>query len=305
MDTSSAMENRAHMICCVSCGIAGGDDITLKDCDNCDLVKYCGVKCQKDHRPKHEEECMKRAAELRDEILFKQPESSHLGDCPICCLPLPIDNQKSILMSCCSKMICGGCDVANQMRELERSIQQKCPFCRKALPETNEEVNERLMKRIEANDPVAMCEMGAERYDERDYKTAFEYWTRAAVLGDIEAHFELSCLYDKGEGVGKDEKRELYHLTEAAIGGHPGARHNLGFMEKGSGRMDRAVKHYIIAAKLGSDDSLKIVKNLYKDGDVSKNDFAAALDGHYAAVNATMSPQREEAAKYFADLNEG
>jgi hypothetical protein len=38
--------------------------------------------------------CKKRAAELRDEILFKQPENTHLGDCPICFLPLSLDLEK-------------------------------------------------------------------------------------------------------------------------------------------------------------------------------------------------------------------
>ena len=35
-------------ICCPSCGIAEVDDIKLKDCDDCDLVKYCSDKCQQD-----------------------------------------------------------------------------------------------------------------------------------------------------------------------------------------------------------------------------------------------------------------
>ena len=84
---------------CASCGTAGGDEIKLKNCTACYLVRYCSVKCQKDHRPKHRKECKKRAAELEDEILFKQPESSNFGDCPICCLPLPLDPQKYILTS--------------------------------------------------------------------------------------------------------------------------------------------------------------------------------------------------------------
>jgi len=36
--------------------------------------------------------------ELRDEILFRQPESTHDGDCPICFLPLPVDGKKSNIM---------------------------------------------------------------------------------------------------------------------------------------------------------------------------------------------------------------
>jgi len=58
--------------------------VLRKTCDGCKSVRYCSVKCLTDHRSQHKRECKKRAAELRDEILFKQPESSHKGDCPIC-----------------------------------------------------------------------------------------------------------------------------------------------------------------------------------------------------------------------------
>eukprot|EP00986_Skeletonema_menzelii_P010535 scaffold5150_cov133-Skeletonema_menzelii.AAC.9 len=292
-------ENEADekMLCCASCGKAQRDNITLKKCTACHLVKYCSVKCQKEHRPQHKRECKKRAAELRDEILFNQPVSSHYGDCPICCLPLSIDIKKSILTSCCSKHICEGCNFANQKREFEGKLQRKCPFCRKAVPKTKEEFNKRLMKRVEANDPFAMCQMGTKRYNEGDFKTAFKYWTKAAALGDAVAHYQLSILYHNGQGVEKDEKKQLHHLEEAAIGGDPMARHSLGCLEKEKGRVDKAVKHFIIAAKLGHDKSLESVKNLYKAGYVSKDDVAAALRGHQAAVDATKSPQRDEAAK--------
>ena len=155
------------------------------------------------------------------------------------------------------------------------------------------------MKRVEASDPVAMRYIGTERCDKGDYRGAFKYWTKAAALGDVAAHYQLSCLYHEGKGVEKDEKKEMHHLKEAVIGGHPMARDNLGCMEGENGRMDRAVKHFIIAAKLGHDNALKSVKNLYKEGYVSKDDFAAALRGHHAAIEATKSPQREEAIKFF------
>ena len=41
-------------------------------------------------------------------------------------------------------------------------------------------------------------------------------------------------------------------------------------------------------------------KVLYKAGVVSKDDFAAALRGHHAAITATKSPQREEAYEFIA-----
>ena len=296
---AASCEGGERMMFCASCGVVEGDDIKLKRCTACHLVKYCGVKCQKDHRPTHKRECKKRAAELRDEILFKQPESSHLGDCPICCLPLPIDRSESTLMNCCSKCVCDGCNIANQKREFEEGkLQAKCPFCRKAAPNTNEEIIVQRMKRIEANDPVAMCEMGTERCGKGDYTTAFGYYSRAAALGVVQAHYHLSILYHEGKGVEKDEKMEQHHKEQAAIGGHPEARYNLGCVENKNGTLDRAVKHFIIAAKLGFDISLEAVKNAYKAGLVSKEDFAAALCGYQAAIEATKSPQREEATAF-------
>jgi len=89
---------------CASCGImAEVDAVQLKKCADCDLVKYCSEKCQGEHKLQHEEACKKRAAELRDELLFKQPESSHRGDCPICMMPLPLDLTKSITKGCSAK----------------------------------------------------------------------------------------------------------------------------------------------------------------------------------------------------------
>ena len=54
----------------------------------------------------------------------------------------------------------------------------------------------------------------------------------------------------------------------------------------------------MIAANLGWDESIQELKECCKDGLVSKNDFAAALRAHHAAVNETKSPQREIAAAW-------
>ncbi len=295
---SAAVEEK-ELVLCASCGVAGGYDIKLKKCTACYLVRYCSVKCQKEHRPKHKKECKKRAAELRDELLFKEPESSCFGDCPICFLPQSIDPEKLVLMACCGKHICNGCSYANQMREIEGRLLPKCPFCRKTMPVTKEDWNGRLLNRVEANDPVAICRMGAIRCEEGDYEAAVDYWTKAAALGYVLAHNDLAILYDSGQGVEKDEKKILYHTEQAAIGGHPGARHNLGCVEDDNGRMDRAVKHWIIAANLGYANSLDALKELYKEGHVSKEDYATALSGYQSAIEAIKSPQREAATQFY------
>ena len=148
------------MMCCACCGKAEVDEINLRKCNACKSVRYCSVKCQKGHWPQHKKAC-KKAAELRDEVLFKQPESTHHEDCPICCLPLLMDTHYSI-MSCCGKKVCSGCADANTIRELAGSLEHSCPFCRHPSPKSSAEAMTNLMKRIEANDPAANCEMGTE-----------------------------------------------------------------------------------------------------------------------------------------------
>eukprot|EP00985_Skeletonema_marinoi_P004684 scaffold2027_cov148-Skeletonema_marinoi.AAC.13 len=160
------------------------------------------------------------------------------------------------------------------------------------------------MKRVAANDPVAMTQLGITRENEGDCDSAFGLWTKAAELGDAIAHYYLSLFYAKGEGVEADQAKKIYHLEEAAIAGHPQSRHNLGYYEMRSERYDRGVKHWIIAANLGYDEAMQMLKECYKAGVVhgqevvSKEEFAAALRAHQAAVDATKSPQREEAAEY-------
>ena len=81
-------------------------------------------------------------------------------------------------------------------------------------------------------------------------------------------------------------KKAVYHFEQAAIGGHPGARDDLALHEMNNGRFERVVKHYIIAANLGCDTSLQCIKDLFVRGIVSKEDYAAALRGYQAAVDA-------------------
>jgi len=284
---------------CASCGSAEVDDIKLKECDAaCKLVRYCSDACEKDHRPQHEQDCKERVAELRDELLFKQPESSHLGDCPICFIPIPLD--KYDISACCSKVLCDGCDYTNQLREAKQSLERKCPFCRAPVPATQKGVVSQNMKRVEANDPVAMRFWGWMNHFNGDYTTAFEYWTKAAELEDAVAHYQLSVMYHEWCGVEKDMEKKVHHLEQAAIAGHPAARYNLGNHEGRNGRIDRAVKHWIIAANLGDEDSIQRLKQCYADGKVSKEDFAAALRAHHAAVEAMKSPQREAAEREFS-----
>ena len=172
-------------------------------------------------------------------------------------------------------------------------------ICREPAVDGKEENEKKAMKRVKANDPNALRQMGAIRHHEGDYETALEYYTKAAELGDAAAHYHLGLVYRQGKGVEKDEEKVIYHYEKAAIGGHPKARHNLGAIEEDNGNTERAVKHLIIAAKLGFDLSMKMLWGLYSAGKITKEELDVTLRGHQAAIDETKSAQREAAEAYY------
>lgn len=182
------------------------------------------------------------------------------------------------------------CSCQPEARGTRSTDAKKCPFCRHVLPKSKQQVYKNyLAKRAEANDPAALYRLGMKRFREGNYPAAFEYYSKA--------HYELSVMY-QGQGIDVDEKKSLHHSEEAAIGGHPIARYNLGCNEMANGRYDRAVKHWIIAASLGEEDSLENMKLAYQDGFISRDDLAAALRAYQATIDDMKSPQRDEAEEH-------
>eukprot|EP00984_Skeletonema_dohrnii_P037014 scaffold38615_cov155-Skeletonema_dohrnii-CCMP3373.AAC.4 len=121
--------------------------------------------------------------------------------------------------------------------------------------------------------------MGSIRFNDGDYETAFEYWTKATGLRDVGSHYNLSLLYKKGLGVEKDKKNQLHHLEAAAIGGDHVERNDLAIVEWNNGKHERAIKHWIIAATLGDDNAAKYLRERYVGGLVCKEDLLL-LFGH-------------------------
>ena len=154
------------------------------------------------------------------------------------------------------------------------------------------------MKRVKANDPLAMCEEGRHQNKKGYYSKAFMCFSKSAELGHADAYYRLAWLYQRGHGVEKDEGNYIHHLEEAAIGGHPRARVLLGIHEYNKNNLNRAVKHWIIAARQGDDESIKALMQGFKEGYVEKEVLAAAFRAHKVAVDATKSPERIEAEAF-------
>ena len=283
---------------CANCGKHGSGTVKLKDCTACRLVKYCGVDCQKAHRKQHKKACKQRAAELIDEKLYSQGHERPEEDfCPICTLPIPLPMQKhSVFYVCCMKMICKGCKIAaNKMRGMN-----DCPFCRTQDPGNDADKLSMVQARVEKKDPEAIyhlggyCMNGGRLGVQKDMRRAVELWTEAAVLGSIKALHSLGISYHYGDGVQQDEVKGIHFYMKAAMRGHVESRFNLGGIEAEKGDHDRAVRHFVISAKMGHNRSLEIIKKAFLAGLATKEQYAEALKGYQDAVEGMKSHDRDE-----------
>ena len=132
---------------------------------------------------------------------------------------------------------------------------------------------------------------------EKDVERAFELWTEAAELGSISAHFELGRSYYNGDGVGQDTAKGVGHWQHAAMKGDVESRKALGDAEYNAGNYHLAVKHFLISAKMGDKDSVDVIKEMFTDKIVTKEQYAEALRGYQDALEETKSHQREEAIR--------
>ena len=110
------------------------------------------------------------------------------------------------------------------------------------------------------------------------------------------AYYHVGNAYRTGEGVERDEKKAKYYYELAVMGGDIYARHNLGSVEEIAGNTSRAMKHWMISAAAGHDNSLKEIRQLFSSGRATKDDFEKALRAHKEAKDEMKSDQREAAA---------
>ena len=291
---------------CANCGKEGSD--VTNTCNKCKSVMYCNAACKKKHRSKHKKACERRAAELHDEKLFKQPPLEE--DCPICFMRLPMMPSGQTYMACCGKVICSGCIYTVQSRAYEAGRSEEdeiCPFCRTPAPSTDEECIKQFKKRMEMNDANAILSQGGHYFNglyglPQNHAKALELWHRAAKLGNADANYNIGNAYYNGTAVERDMKKAIYYTELAAMGGDVNARCNLGGAEGNKGNMERALKHFMIAVRSGCADSLEYIKRLYSKGHATKDDYTNALRSYQAYVDEIKSDQRDKAAA-FIDRN--
>lgn len=165
---------------------------------------------------------------------------------------------------------------------------------------------ERTIKRVKMNDAEAIFTLGSFYRSgayglTQDHTKALQLNHQAAELGYVNAYNSIGYAYSNGEGVEVDEKKARHYYELAAMGGSIPARFNLGINEEEAGNTERALKHYMIAVKRGSTESLNGIKVLYSSGHATKGDYTKALQSYQEYLSEIKSPQRDEAAETYED----
>lgn len=176
-----------------------------------------------------------------DDSLFDTPPP--MPDCPICFLPLPIEDNAYTNKPCCGQTVCGGCEQAHWKT---MGADKTCPFCRAPESRPLAETMILVRKRVELNDAENTFCLGcfyANGWNglPKD-KKAFELYLRAADLGSLRACTNVSFEYEMGEVTEIDEDKARHYLEKGAKLGQVKARHKLGYVaagaEKGDGEFD-------------------------------------------------------------------
>ena len=246
-----------------------------------------------------------RYIDISDEKLFADPPPKE--DCPICMLPMPfatgLCDVRKTYHSCCGKTICEGCIVASMLEVFKGNLKELCAFCRIPSSSSDKEEVKRFERRMKLNDPEAFRMLGdaylkGELGLIKNSKKAVELWKQAAELGSLDGYFCLATAYRLGDGVEKDLETAIYYYKLAAIGGCEYARNSLALIEYENGNIGRAMKHFLISARCGHDDSLHNVGEGYKAGYVTRDDYTSTLRTYQHSCDEIKSEGRMKATKF-------
>ena len=117
----------------------------------------------------------------------------------------------------------------------------------------------------------------------------------------------LGAAYSHGKGVEQDDAKSAEFYEKAAMQGHADSRQNLGNHEGRKGNNDRAVRHFLISAKMGHKLSVEQIKRMFTAGGAINRVFMAGiatneqcargLKGYHDSVEETKTHDRDKAKR--------
>ena len=220
-------------------------------------------------------------------------------ECPICLIPLPINENEIRFKICCGKCICNGCDYKQQMNDKKKGIQKhemKCAFCCQPQSTNTNKALKKLMKR---KNPTAFITMS---YQYLQGEGVFQSNTKslellicAAELGKADAYGMIASSYEHGIAVELNMSKALEFYEVAAKKGSIPAHRWIAEIQNRNGNVDEGIKHYKVVACAGDKEAMDALMKCYKHELVTKEDLSQTLRVYQASSNAMKSKDRDDA----------
>lgn len=223
-------------------------------------------------------------------------------ECPICMLPMPpFDLQKAevIYLTCCGKTICCGCMMSRDIVDMKEPTEngRSCPFCRR---KPGGDPVEKNMKLAKAGYCMSMFVLGNYYFDglvglKEDKREALKWYHKAMDAGSAVAALKIYKIYKYGDGIERDKAQSIYYLQKAADLGLPSGCFILAahFMEMHN--IWASMLYLRKAAICGSEvpSIFKALQQGYREGYITKDEYAATLREHQEVINEMKSESRE------------
>ena len=109
---------------------------------------------------------------------------------------------------------------------------------------------------------------------------------------------ETVVLFDDGPAPFPDEVLMMKYSEEGVRRGHYSCRELLADHANQSGNQEEAIRQYMMAACSGHETMMENVMRYYRQGFLSKDDFATTLRAHKAANDKRRSKPRDYWQRY-------
>ena len=264
-------------------------------------------------------------ARLDNQLATAQEETKHIDlfapiaereECPMCLVPLPINEGEIIFNECCGKRICQGCFYNIFKTEIMKGITEhnwkmktkeefKCAYCRQSSTNIIKELK-RLMKRNNTQAFIQMADKyksGVEGVIQSNTKS-LEMYICAAELGCADAYVSIGLYFIEGLVVEQDSSKASEFWEVGAKKGSVSAHKYLArFHWKVNGNAQLMIDHLKVAASAGDQASMDNLMVNYKQTSlVSKEDLTQTLRAFQASINELRNKDRDEACEFYADM---
>lgn len=137
----------------------------------------------------------------------------------------------------------------------------------------------------------------------KNYKSAFDSFSKGADLGNAKCQYQLGELYYYGNGVTKDYAKAVEQYKKAAEQNHAAATYSLGYCYKtGYGitkDIKKAVSYYEKAVELGSADAMNGLGFCYEEGTGVSQDYGKALELYTKAAEKNHARAQYHIATFY------